>query len=66
MEWCSLIVKWLTRFTHAPLTCAEGSEVLSGIGHLVSEQLNDDSAGKLITDTDIEEDEWVCHIIKYV
>ena len=66
MEWWSLVAKWLSRFTHALLTSAKGSEVLSSLWHLVSVQLNDDSASQLLANGDIKENVWVCHLNKYV
>ena len=66
MERWPLIVKWLSRLAHALLTSAEGSEVLSSLRHLISEQLNDYSTRILTTKADIEVDVWVCHANKYV
>ena len=67
MEWRSLVVKFLSQFAHALLASAERSEVLGSLGHLVSEQLNDDSASILTIDGDVEENVWVTHDVnKYV
>ena len=52
----ALEVKSLACVAHSLLSCAESSEVLGCLGNGVSEETEDDSAGILSIDVDVEED----------
>jgi len=63
MELGALEVEWLARLADSLLSCAEGTEVLSCLGDLVSEEL-EDNVSLFGPDLNLEEDLRVC-LLKY-
>lgn len=52
----TLVVEGLARLSKALLACAEGAEVLRGLGHDIVVQLQHDTTGGTLADADVEED----------
>merc|ERR1719188_2824518 len=59
MEGAPLEVKGLAALTPAPLTSAQGAEVLGRFGHAISEELHHDHASWLPPDLYVEEHQRV-------
>ncbi len=59
-----LEMKGLAALAHSLLASAQGSEILSCLGNCVSEKLHDDSAGWLVTNSDVEKHSGVWHLLK--
>ena len=62
MERGALVVEGLSTLSYSLLSSAEGTEVLSSLGGLVSVELHGDAAGILTTDGHVEENSRVGHI----
>jgi hypothetical protein len=56
VESAALVVKWLAGLAYTLLTSAESTEVLSSLGDDVAKELEDNAAGWLAANGDVEED----------
>lgn len=58
VESAALVVEWLARLACALFTCAKAAEVLGCLWNNVGVEFENNTAGWLVVDSNIEEDTW--------